>query len=157
KAFDMHVTGISRSAGPLSLFDVIRPSAELAAAAAEADVVMVSAVAENGSFGLISREVLDSMHSSSILVNIARGSLVDEEALIETLRAGRIAAAAIDVQAQEPVPPEHPLWDLDNLILTPHVAGAGPNTEGVTHASVFAKNLRRWIAGETLDKVVRQT
>lgn len=157
KAFDMRVTGISRSSEPLSGFDAMRPRGELAAAAREADVIMVAALAEADTFGIISRDVIGAMRPGCYIVNIARGSLIDEEALIEALQSGAIAGAGLDVQAIEPTPPDNPLWRLDNVILTPHLAGAGSAGDGATHASVFVKNLERWLAGKPLDKIAART
>ncbi|MCC2097115.1 MAG: D-2-hydroxyacid dehydrogenase [Hyphomicrobiales bacterium] len=157
KAFDMRITGISRRTGALDNFDALRPREELAAAAAQADVLLVAALAADDTFGIVSRNVIDAMQPHSYLVNIARGSLVDEPALIEALRAGRLAGAGLDVQAQEPTPPDHPLWSLDNVIVTPHVAGAGADFPGLSHASLFIANFKRWRAGQELDKIVART
>lgn len=87
------------------------------------------------------------------LVNVARGALVDEEALVAALRSGRLAGAALDVTAEEPLPPESPLWSHPEVILTPHTSGVGPRFwERV--AEQFADNLRRFLAGEPLENVV---
>ncbi len=157
KAFDMRVTGISRSSKPPPFFDAMRPRSELVAAAAEADVLMVAALAEADTFGLISRDVIAAMHSGSYIVNIARGSLIDETALVEALQSGAIAGAGLDVQAMEPTPPESPLWNLENVILTPHLAGSGSAGDGATHSSLFVENLLRWRANQSLEKIVAQT
>lgn len=157
KAFDMRVTGISRSPTAPPNFDAMLPRSELVAAVRQADCVVVAALAEAETFGMISRDVIAAMQPHAWLVNIARGSLVDESALIDALRDRRIAGAALDVQALEPTPADNPLWTLDNVIITPHVAGAGSKGDGATHASVFVRNLRRWIAGERLDKIAAET
>ncbi len=157
KAFDMRVTGMSRRIGTLEHFDALRPREQLAAAAAEADVLLVAALAAEDTFGIISREVIRAMGPHSYLVNIARGSLVDEAALIEALQERQIAGAGLDVQEQEPMPADHPLWSLDNVIITPHVAGAGGDVPGLSHEGLFMENFRRWRAGEPLDKVVART
>jgi D-3-phosphoglycerate dehydrogenase len=77
---------------------------------------------------LIDRRVFGLMKSSAVLINIARGELVDEEALIEALQQGRIKGAGVDAFAQEPLPADHPLQQLDNAILTPHSSGYTPGT-----------------------------
>jgi phosphoglycerate dehydrogenase-like enzyme len=82
-------------------------------------------------------------------VNVARGDVVDEPALIEALRAGRLAGAYLDVFAHEPLPAESPLWDLPNVIATPHSAGfSDANEERV--AGIFLDNLGRWARAEPL-------
>ncbi len=154
KAFDMHVTGISRTLAALANFDDIKPRTALAETAAAADILLIAALADDSTHKIISREIIAALPAHAFIVNIARGSLIDEAALIEALRAGHIAGAALDVQETEPVPADHPLWTLDNLLLTPHVSGAGSAGAGATHASMFADNLERWLAGERLDKIV---
>jgi len=84
-------------------------------------------------------------------VNIGRGALVDDAALLGALRARRIAGAVLDVFATEPLPPDHPLWTLDNVIVTPHISG--PSTPAQM-APVFNDNLARWLAGRPLRHVV---
>ena len=154
KAFDMRVTGISRSNAPLANFDAIRPRAEFTSATGEADFLVVAALADASTHQIVSRQIIAALPQRAFIVNIARGSLIDKAALIEALREKKIAGAALDVQEFEPVPAEHPLWTQDNLLLTPHVAGAGSQGSGATHASMFADNLRHWLAGEKLDKIV---
>ncbi len=154
KAFDMRVTGVSRSTTPLAYFDAILPRSELRAACRKADFLMIAALADDSTEKIVSRDIIAALPQCAYIVNIARGSLIDEVALIEAMREKRIAGAALDVQASEPVPPEHSLWTLENLLLTPHVSGAGSNGTGATHASMFADNLRRWLAGERLEKIV---
>ncbi len=153
KAFDMRITGVSRSLAPLAHFDALRPREDLIACTGEADMLMVAATYEAATtHGLISRAVIDAMRPPACLINIARGLLVDEAALVEALQAGRIAGAGLDVTAQEPLPDDSPLWSMDNVLLTPHVGGAG-GAGAATHASMFADNLRRWLKGLPLDKV----
>ena len=153
KAFDMHVTGISRRTDPLPHFDEVRGRDALIATTHEADMLLIAALAGPETDGMITREVIAAMKPTAFIVNIARGSLIDEPALIEALKAGRIAGAGLDVQETEPLPKDSPLWDMDNVLLTPHVAGAGdPGT--VTPAAIFMENLRLWRAGKRLNKVV---
>jgi phosphoglycerate dehydrogenase-like enzyme len=93
------------------------------------------------------------MKPSAVLINVARGDLVDEEALIEALQAARIGGAALDVYSQEPLPLESPLWKLPNVILSPHVAGFSEHYDERA-TDVFAENLRRFVAGEPLLNLV---
>lgn len=153
KAFDMHVTGISRRTDPLPHFDALRTRDALIATAREADILLVAALAGPETDGMISRDVIAALKPTAFVVNIARGSLIDEPALIEALQARRIAGAGLDVQAVEPLPPGSPLWNMDNVLLTPHVGGAGDRGTR-THAGMFIDNLRLWLAGKRLNQVV---
>lgn len=154
KAFDMQVTGVSRSNAPLPHFDALRPRAELANAAAQADILLVAATYEADAHHLISRSVIAAMGAHALLINIARGPLVDEAALVAALQAGALGGAGLDVMEEEPLPASSPLWRMDNVLITPHIGGAGSQGTGATHASMFADNLARWRAGAPLDKVV---
>jgi phosphoglycerate dehydrogenase-like enzyme len=98
---------------------------------------------------MIDAPALARMKPSAYLINIGRGATVDEPALIKALRERRIAGAALDVFQEEPLPASSPLWQIENVILTPHIAGQTPNYEPRA-AALFADNLRRFIAGEPL-------
>ena len=99
--------------------------------------------------GLISREILDGMKSSAILINVGRGALVDEKALVESLRRGGLAGAALDVFALEPLSPDHPFYELENLIVSPHVGGATRRYDSLV-VDVFVENLGRYLNGQPL-------
>ncbi|MBM3607686.1 MAG: hypothetical protein FJX29_04410, partial [Alphaproteobacteria bacterium] len=118
------------------------------------DILVIAALADASTASVIDAKVFDALPTRAFVVNIARGSLIDEPALIAALRAHSIAGAALDVQEIEPVPADHPLWSLENLVLTPHTAGAGSNGTGATHAGRFTANLDRWLAGKPLEQVV---
>ena len=155
KAFDMTVTGISRTTDAIAHVDRIRPRGELQAAAAEADIVVVAAISNEETEKIVSRGVIGAMKPTAYVVNIARGAMIDEPALIEALQAGKIAGAGLDVAATEPLPAGHPFWTLENVLISPHIAGAGG--QGDTHAGfikIFTDNLRRWVDGKPLTKVV---
>jgi D-2-hydroxyacid dehydrogenase (NADP+) len=150
----MHVTAVTRSAKPLPHVDRIRPREELVEACAEADIVLMAALYEDGADRLLSRAAIRAMKPGAYVINIARGALIDEDALIEALETNRIAGAGLDVTAVEPLPVGHKLWSMANVLLTPHIAGAGSDGTGESIASVVTGNLRRWIAGEQLVKIV---
>ena len=154
KAFDMQVTGISRASGPMANIDRIRPRGELQAAAAEADIILLSVIYDESTDKILSRAVIDAMKPTAYVVNIARGQLVDEPALIEALRDGKIAGAGLDVTATEPLPAGHPFWAMPNVLLTPHVGGAGSTDDGAAFLKIFLENLRRWLRKEPLRNVV---
>jgi len=96
---------------------------------------------------MIGAKELSMMKPTAYLINIARGETVDEEHLAHALRTGRIAGAALDVFNTEPLPAYHPFWELENMILTPHLGGMSENY--VTQVlSIFEENLRRFLRGE---------
>ncbi len=154
KAFDMTVTGISRSSDAIPNVDTILPRERLEAACAGADIVVVATTHDAAADKIISRAAIEAMKPTAFLVNIARGSLVDQDALVEALQAGRIAGAGLDVVATEPLPDGDPLWSMANVVLTPHVGGAGGSGKGGGVAAIFTENLRRWQCGAPLTKVV---
>jgi phosphoglycerate dehydrogenase-like enzyme len=118
-----------------------------------ADWVVLAAPHTAATRGLIGAAELARMKPGAVLVNLGRGALVDEPALVAALREGRIAGAALDVVRGEPLEAASPLWDLPNVVITPHVAGLGPgHWEGAVEQ--FAGNLRRYLAGEPLVNVV---
>src|SRR3989442_1486481 len=88
-----------------------------------------------------------------VLINIARGQVIDEAALIETLRAGRIAGAALDVFETEPLPADSPLWDMSNVLINPHSASTSHH-ENARICDLFCDNLRRYLAGQPLRNVL---
>jgi phosphoglycerate dehydrogenase-like enzyme len=105
---------------------------------------------------MIGRQQFEAMKKTAVLVNISRGALVDEQALIEALRDGTIAGAGLDVFLEEPLQESSPLWDMPNVLITPHVSGSNPHyNERVTE--LFCDNLRRYLRGEPLrNRVVRE-
>lgn len=116
---------------------------------AEADLVVIAAPATADTVGLIDRDRLDVMRDDAYLVNIARGSLVDTDALVEAIRSGTIAGAALDVTDPEPLPKGHPLWKMDGVLITPHIAN--PDAWDKRELSKFIKeNVRRFASGEPL-------
>jgi phosphoglycerate dehydrogenase-like enzyme len=103
--------------------------------------------------GLFDASVLRMMRPNAYLINIARGSIVSLDALVEALRAGGVAGAGLDVFETEPLPADHPLWDMENVVITPHVAGAGPHSVERLHA-ILLENLRRFVNDEPLMNVI---
>ncbi len=93
------------------------------------------------------------MKPTAFLINLARGGVLDEDALIEALRAGRVGGAALDVFSQEPLDPSSPYWDLPNVIVTPHTSGAMQDY-WTPLVALFSENLRRFEKGEPLMNVV---
>jgi lactate dehydrogenase-like 2-hydroxyacid dehydrogenase len=135
--------------GPSEKAEVHWPrAASLEALAAESDILVVAARAMEENRGLISAAVIEALGPSGLLINVSRGQLVDEDALIAALKSGRLGAAALDVFATEPTPAAR--WaDVPNLVLTPHTAGA-TNAALPKMVALTRENLRRFFAGEPL-------
>jgi phosphoglycerate dehydrogenase-like enzyme len=127
--------------------------AEIDELLSQSDFVVVAAPLTEATRGLINADRLAAMRPDAYLINVGRGPHVDTAALVDALRNRRIAGAALDVFDQEPLPTESPLWDLENLLITPHT---GSFTEKLwqRHYSVFSENLRRYLAHEPLLFVV---
>ncbi len=147
KALGMSVVGITSAKRQVSGFDRIYGRDELVRAVAELDhfVILTPHTAETDR--CVDAKVLAAMKPSAFLINLARGGVVDEDALIAALRAKWIAGAALDVFVKEPLPPDHPLWDLDNVILSPHIGAF--NADYIGQVLPFVKeNLARYLAGD---------
>jgi phosphoglycerate dehydrogenase-like enzyme len=119
----------------------------------EADDVVLALPLTEATRGIIDARRLSLMRPGARLVNVGRGALVVEEALLAAARDGHLGAAALDVFEQEPLPPDHPFWALDNVLVSPHMSGDLVGWRGVV-VDRFAANLRRWVAGEPLVDVV---
>jgi phosphoglycerate dehydrogenase-like enzyme len=124
KAFDMHVIGLRRDvAAGSGAADAVRGMDELRSLLAEADFVVLTCPLTKETENLIDTQAFARMKPSAHLVNVARGRVVDEAALVEALGARRIAGAGIDVTAEEPLSPNSPLWAIPQVLITPHTAG----------------------------------
>ena len=142
EAFGMHVRSVRRNDGDL---DALLP---------HADSVVITLPLTEETRGLFDRRRIELMKPGAVFVNIGRGPVVDEEALVDALRSGHLRGAALDVYATEPLPEESPLWELDNVILSPHTA-AQSTRENERIVELFADNLRRYLAGEELRSRIR--
>lgn len=147
RAFGMRVTGVTRSGRRVAGVDRVYGRGALRAFLREADYVVVVLPLTPETRGIIGEPELRAMKPSAWLVNIGRGPLVDEAALIRALQERWIAGAILDVFPKEPLPPEHPLWGLPNVVVTPHIAGPSTPEE---IAPIFNANLRRYLAGRRL-------
>lgn len=153
KALGLEVVGVARRPRPHPAFDDVRPLDELASVAASADYVSVNVRLVPETTQLIGAEVLAAMRPTAFLLNAARGAVVDEAALIAALRRGGIAGAYLDVFATEPLPSSSPLWELPNVLITPHTSDRVVDWE-LRHARFFMDNLERWCRGEPLRNIV---
>jgi phosphoglycerate dehydrogenase-like enzyme len=154
-AFGLKVSAVRRRAelpAPPGVAEVLPPE-RLHDLLSHSDIVVLAPPLTSDTRGLIGRAELAVMKPDAVLVNIGRGRLIDDDALIEALRDGRIGGAALDVFAHEPLDPASPYWDLENVIVTPHTSGA-MDDYWTPLVALFAENLRRFERGEPLLNVV---
>jgi len=133
--------------------DAVYSTGELDRLLGQSDFVVMAAPLLAETQSLINAERLAQMKRSSFLINVGRGPQVDEGALAKALRTGQIAGAALDVFEQEPLPPNSPLWDLENLLITPHTAGLTDKL-WQRHYELFSDNLHRYLDQQPLKFVV---
>jgi glyoxylate/hydroxypyruvate reductase A len=150
-ALGIRVIGVSRSGASVKGVARVYRVRDLRRALGGADWVVLAVPLTDATRGLIDAGALAAMKPTAWLFNIARGAVVDEAALVDTLRRRAIAGAVLDVFATEPLPADHPLWAMDNVVVTPHISG--PSTPDEI-APVFADNLARFLAGRPLRHVV---
>lgn len=148
RAFDATVLGVSRARSDAPV-DRLYSRARLREALALSDAAVITTNADSSSFHLIGQAELAAMKPGGVIVNVARGSIIDQPALLEALASGHLAGAGLDVVESEPLPADSPLWDLPNLLITPHVAGGGATGYGRMR-EIFGENLRRLEAGRPL-------
>jgi len=153
KAFDLTVLGIKRNPSPVPYVDEVLPPEELPSLLRRSDFVVLSLPLTKETYHLIGAKELAYMKKTAFLFNISRGAIIDELALIEALQAARIAGAGLDVFEQEPLPKDSPLYNLPNVLLTPHVAGTLENYKTQVLA-IFLENLQRYLRGEPLLNLV---
>jgi D-2-hydroxyacid dehydrogenase (NADP+) len=146
KGLGMTTIGVSRAPRQIAGFDAILPREKLTEAAAAADFLLVLAPYSKENDRIINAAVFDAMKPSACLINLARGGVVDEPALIEALRAGKIAGAGLDVFAEAPLPATSPLWDMENVFITPFIGGLSDRYEDDIMA-IIKPNLRSFLAG----------
>jgi phosphoglycerate dehydrogenase-like enzyme len=149
----MRTIGVTRGGKPLREAERIYRPRDVKAALAPADFVVLTVPLSAETRGMIGESELAAMKPSAWLINIARGPVVDEKALIAALRARTIAGAVLDVFNEEPLPAEHPFWTLDNVAITPHIAGPSLAAE-IT--PIFNDNLRRYATGRPLRFLVNR-
>ena len=156
KGFDMYVMAVDayRTDRPDTV-DELMPMDQLSNMMSQVDVVMIACPLTEETRGLINKDNLSVMQPSAFFINVARGPIVNEPDLIEILQAGTIAAAGLDVTEIEPLPEDSPLWDFDNVIISPHSAGGSQHRmRRVT--DFFLDNLERYLKGEELRNVVNK-
>jgi phosphoglycerate dehydrogenase-like enzyme len=135
--------------GTPEFVDEVLPTSRLNEMLVRADYLVLAAPVTSATENMIGRQQLAQMSPHACLINVGRGSLVDEAALAEALRTNKIGGAALDVFEQEPLPADSPLWDLENLLITPHTAGMTDKL-WERHYVLFSENLRRYLSGQPL-------
>jgi len=153
KKMDMRVIGMRRNPGDVPNVDRIYMRAELPAMLAEADFLVLIAPHTPDTEGMIGEHELAVMKPSAVFINIARGTLVDEDALVQALQEKRLAGAALDVFRSEPPPQDSPLWEMPNVIISPHSAST-VRQENARITDLFCDNLRRYLSARPLRNVL---
>ena len=149
------IVGLSRSGTPHPAFDQVRPISDLDAVLPETQILVMALPSTPETLHILNRNRIALLPEGAYVINVGRGSALDQQALVEALNCGRLSGAALDVAASEPPQQEDPLWDARNLILTPHVAGN--LTLGYTcdqAVELFCRNLRNYAAGRPLEGLV---
>lgn len=149
----VRMIGVNRSGRPMELAERTVTTEALVEVASEADWLVVTAALTPETHRVVGADVLDAMPADGWVVNVARGGLVDTDALVDSLRNGGIGGAALDVTDPEPLPDGHPLWELPNALITPHIA----NTWDMAIPQLVAlveRNVGLFAAGEPLEGVV---
>lgn len=153
KVFAMSVTGVRRSNRPCPAVDRLLTPDRLPEALGDADFVVLAVPGTTETREMIAAAELAAMKPGAYLVNVSRGSVVDEPALIEALTDGRVAGAALDVFATEPLPQDNPLWTLPSVVVTPHIAGMRTDYEDRL-LDIFCDNLERFAQDQPLLNLV---
>lgn len=154
KAFDAVTIGFNRSGAPVEYFDEIHKIDELEDMVDKLDIIIVALPLNAQSVHIINRSILEKMHKKSVLINIGRGPSVDTQALCDILKEGRIMGAALDVFEEEPLPADSPLWEFDNLLISPHIC-SGSNYMNKRLYDLSYRNLKAFIEnGEIVNRIV---
>lgn len=156
RAFGMRVVAVDpRPPKNAEGIEACWPPAESHQLLEKADYVVIAAPHTPETARSFSTRQLEQMKPGAILINVGRGAIIDLAALVKELEKGRLGGAALDVFETEPLPADHPLWGMENVIITPHVAGYGPMI-AARHLDVLTTNLRRFVRDEPLVNVVNK-
>jgi phosphoglycerate dehydrogenase-like enzyme len=154
RAFGMNVIAISRSGRPSPEADEVLPASALTDALPRADAIVLCTPLTRETLHLMNVKTLQACRPGTLLVNVGRGRLVDTPALLDALRSGRIGGAGLDVAEPEPLPDDHALWTMPNVIITPHMAPAGAPGVIDEIAAFVAGNVERFVKGLPLEGVI---
>lgn len=154
RAFDMRVISVARTPRADPLVDEALPLSSLHAALAQADSVAVCIALTPETTHLLDDAAFAACKRGALVVNVARGPVLDQQALVRALHSGHLGGAAVDVSDPEPLPADDPLWGCPNILISPHFAGSGSPRSIERLAQGVADNLRRLMAGQPLEHVV---
>lgn len=152
-ALRMNVIGVARTPRPMENVDRVVPVDQLDDVVGGADAIVVALPGTTATVGLIDAEFLGRAKDGVTLVNVGRGPVVDEKALVDAARSGKVGCAVLDVMQVEPLPPSSPLWDLDNVYLSPHAAALDEH-EDDRIADLFIENLGRYLREEPMTNLI---
>lgn len=153
KAFGCKTIGTNRSGKKGKYIDNMFPAAKMHGLLRESDYIVICLPLTDETRHVISRKEFAAMRKSSVLINVGRGPLIHEKALVEALKKGKIKAAGLDVFELEPLPKSSPLWGMKNVIITAHYAGYTPYHEGRV-VDIFCKNLEAFLKGKNMINVI---
>lgn len=133
--------------------DLLYPCRDLQAMLAEADVIAVTAALTDQTEGMLGPAEFAAMKRGVMYINVSRGPIAQEAALLNALRSGQVGTAGLDVFAEEPLPPDHPLWTMPQVVISPHYSGETVNTSSLP-VERFQRNLHHWLTGQSLEGLV---
>jgi phosphoglycerate dehydrogenase-like enzyme len=153
QGFDANIIGINTSGKEVAYFKSCYPMSELNSILGQSDVVVLSIPSTKDTYHLMNESNLKHLKKGAILINISRGNVIDEPALVEALKQGIIRGAALDVFEEEPLPQDSPLWELDNVIITPHNSWVS-EMRNERRFNIIYENLKRYKREEKLMNIV---
>ena len=145
------IIGVSRTGNPVPEFDKVVPISEIDSVISDVDLLVMCLPGTSETENILSKELIDKMPNTAFVINVGRGSAVDEDALIEALENEKLAGATLDVLREEPLPSDSPLWNVKNLIITPHISGQ-ETTQWTRDNSynMFCEDLENYFEGRPL-------
>ena len=157
-AMGAETVGISRSGKPAQNFRQVYPMSRRLEAVRDADVVAACLPLTKETQGILDRAFFHAMKPGAIFLNVGRGKTVCQNDLIDALRSGQLGGAMLDVAEEEPMPPDCPLWEMENVFITPHISGSDLDPQNTRKIfEIFRRNFTRYVQGQPLQNVVNRT
>lgn len=156
KQLGAYTIGLKRTiANKPDYIDELYTNEELKNVVKKADIIALSLPRTPQTYHIINQEILNLMKEDALIINVGRGEAIDTEALVNTLKSGKLLGAALDVFEQEPLDASHPLWQMDNVLITPHVSGGNYDKEtGELVFNLMFNNFKRYFMGQPLENIV---